>query len=1270
MDHKGSATRGTVFVALFLAVLMLGLPSLQVGDQSVGATGNASAAPTDRPVRISVIELTTAINTLNPLSYTMGQEMDVIWPCYSSLLTRDVNVQLIGDLADSWYSSPDGLTWHFDIVHSAQFYNRLDLAQPLHPLTWEDVQYTMYLMRDSIGNSFQSNFPKNTAGVNVLGSITRGADDYSFDIHLNWAYAPFLAAMESSPILPKYIWSAQSKWNWANYGSGIAPCVGSGPFYYTLNGLPTASVIELGRNDNWFATEERGWQIHATKLVWKSELSESSNLNDFENDVIDVMQYVSGTQFKNVIPGIPGAIGQQVSSGFIVEFCANQMSDAYRATLGAPFNHGDNNQLLLDEAVRLAMVMSIDRPALVAGALDGLGSVGDSLIPDSNPWHYTYGLQASEDPIKGRAPVGEERVQFNPAAARDLLNAAGWTYDELGTYNPEAYPLAKIGGNDVLRFNFFSVNTIPALDAAARQVFPWMKAAGIDLETLYTVKSSNEANSAWKSANYDVWMWDWIFSPTNEPSLDIMEVMTSMSIGTWNGYFWVNSTYDNLYNQTIVTMDPAARMVMLDEMQRMLYDSHGIQHVAYKNDLYAMSTTNGQKWQNWGDWNAHWTLVPEQLMPWIFMQIYPEDNPAPQVTPLEDIHSDVTGHEFNIGLSAVDDDNMEYRFFFGDGTKTGWVSTPSVPKTYTQDGVYTVYMAAREIPPYVGTGSDGFIGSSVMKVRIANLSNEAPEIKNFTFNPGTPTSGDMVTFIGNATDPDGDPIYYSWDFGDGHVGSGNVTTHQFADGADSTVTMYVDDRHIGMGERPNSTALLVPVTPNTAPTSVVGNYPNVLVRKSTTFTVGTLDPDPRDTRTVTWIWGDGGITVTTLAYGATSGTADHTYKLKKDHTLVVWVDDGTGLPGHNASGQNLVHVTDASNHAPFFRSLTASNLVPLTGQVVNFSGRMTDADGDFLTYTFDFGDGTSVVYLEVPEGTTMYAEHVYTVATTPDVASVYFTAYDGQAPPVTSAALDIEVFQGNRAPIVAPLLEKWANLYDLVTFTASATDPDLNPLTYWWEFGDGSYGSGNSATHRYLIKIDQAAYKVWVNDGAGANVSKANYIHVNLTFSLHLLAGWNFVTVPLVGHGYMASTLGLVGGDQVVGWNPETGYDQNYVVGFPIGDFAISENTGYWISSGTARTIELVGDLPTTTQARTITVLAGGGWVIVGFNSMNVTRHASDIPGMYDVVGGINQVATYDTASGDYISYVVGFPLNDFELVPGQAYWCSCTASGVLSYAP
>ena len=173
-------------------------------------------------------------------------------------------------------------------------------------------------------------------------------------------------------------------------------------------------------------------------------------------------------------------------------------------------------------------------------------------------------------------------------------------------------------------------------------------------------------------------------------------------------------------------------------------------------------------------------------------------------------------------------------------------------------------------------------------------------------------------------------------------------------------------------------------------------------------------------------------------------------------------------------------------------------------------------------------------------------------------------------------------------------------------------------------------------------------------------------------FDLSIVSGWNFVTVPPTGYGYMASTLGLLTGDVVSGWNPATqSYDKSYIVGvspIPL-DFAIEPSTGYWIFASADETLHLLGDIPTTTQTRSITVPATGGWAMIGLNSLDTSRHASDLPAMY-TGGSLTSVASYNPITMTYATYIVGVPPSDFALTPGEAYWVYCTASGTLSYDP
>ena len=177
-------------------------------------------------------------------------------------------------------------------------------------------------------------------------------------------------------------------------------------------------------------------------------------------------------------------------------------------------------------------------------------------------------------------------------------------------------------------------------------------------------------------------------------------------------------------------------------------------------------------------------------------------------------------------------------------------------------------------------------------------------------------------------------------------------------------------------------------------------------------------------------------------------------------------------------------------------------------------------------------------------------------------------------------------------------------------------------------------------------------------------------------YGLTLASGFNFVTVYCEGpqgKGYKASTLGLAKGDMVFGWNSSRGsYDQYFIVGVSpqSSDFQINNSTGYWIFTNAQESIELKGNVPTTKQTKKVVVPGGGSWVSLGFASLNSSRRASDVPGLFTVAGGVTAVSSFDTVMGVYSSYIVGLPQTDFKLTPGKAYWCWVKTSGSFNYYP
>jgi PKD repeat protein len=114
---------------------------------------------------------------------------------------------------------------------------------------------------------------------------------------------------------------------------------------------------------------------------------------------------------------------------------------------------------------------------------------------------------------------------------------------------------------------------------------------------------------------------------------------------------------------------------------------------------------------------------------------------------------------------------------YDDGT------TPTVTHSYAEPGPVTVTMRVRE------ARGDPF--QFVTKT----ITVDAPPAVDFGYTPADPMEGQDVAFTSAASDPEGDPVTLSWDFGDGTTSSDGAPTHAFAGAGTYSVVLTATDSH-------------------------------------------------------------------------------------------------------------------------------------------------------------------------------------------------------------------------------------------------------------------------------------------------------------------------------------------------------------------------------------------------------------------------------------------------------------------------------------------
>jgi peptide/nickel transport system substrate-binding protein len=299
---------------------------------------------------------------LDPRFATDGQSQRLDALIFSSLLSRDAQMKLRGDLAESW-ENPDPLTYLFHLKANIKFHDGRTLSSL-------DVKSTFDFILDPANKS-----PKR--GAFRMVQKVEAPDPRTVVFHLKEAYASFLVNLipNAAGIVP-----ANAPADFARHP------IGSGPFKFISQSQD--EVVELLRNEDYFngapAIEFLHFRIVPDAVVRALELRKGS----------------ADLEMSSLSPDLIPALVKQP------RLALTERPGTNIAYLGINLE----DSVLAHKEVRQALAFATDRAALIRYLLHGQAQVASGILP---PTHWAY-----EPDVK--------RYSLDTAQAGRLLDAAGF----------------------------------------------------------------------------------------------------------------------------------------------------------------------------------------------------------------------------------------------------------------------------------------------------------------------------------------------------------------------------------------------------------------------------------------------------------------------------------------------------------------------------------------------------------------------------------------------------------------------------------------------------------------------------------------------------------------------------------------------------------------------------------------------------------------------------------------------------------------------------
>ena len=248
----------------------------------------------------------------------------------------------------------------------------------------------------------------------------------------------------------------------------------------------------------------------------------------------------------------------------------------------------------------------------------------------------------------------------------------------------------------------------------------------------------------------------------------------------------------------------------------------------------------------------------------------------------------------------------------------------------------------------------------------------------------------MISYIYStvATDPNGDAISYTFDWGDASGTTTGLTNSGVATGAShvwslaGTYAVKVKAIDSKGAASPWSVARTVQIAaPNAAPYTPAAPTGPATGSTGSTYAYSAATSDPNgDAIFYTFDWGDGTTTTTGPVVSGLAGSASHVWTVARAYSVRVQAVDARGAVSGWSIGKAVA--ISGPNLAPSVPAAPAGPASGRKGVQLSYVAAAVDPNGDLVKYTFDWGDGKTSSTALAASGTPASAAHAWTLAGT------------------------------------------------------------------------------------------------------------------------------------------------------------------------------------------------------------------------------------------------------------------------------------------------